>query len=534
MRFPLARLALAGVFFASLAVPFASAHETLLDLQPLAKTTSIRMADGHRLQLVDLNPTIGRWLIARDIAPDGRLREAHLDTGQEGARKVSLSETGLIISPSASSTGSSIDCPLDSEPARDAFFKIRLEPFSLACSKALFIRGKAKGYKSSIESVTDWLRDQGSMGETVINWQKDLFPLKGERAVAGSETANGSRDGPLSAQLSAKAPVSVLASNLGVATSAKSSSFPTGGWAAVDKAPGVWISVVAPAYVKALEGSSSPSESLAYFMAMDLGQIDLRYSLGVEHPSLGWSSRARAPRVGAGPDGFSSAAPLQRAGIVPPWAQKKLAAVFTGGFKREHSAFKGGPMSAQNHGTHYGIVEAGVMLSRLHPGLATLYQRTGEEPSLKLWTEADNEKGLNGLLFARQNGLPLVEAGREGQQLSISWGGNWSGNADGDAETMRSAVCVANRAGRRYVIYGVFSKAMPRDMAQTLKAYGCEGAMQLDMNAPVLVYAAVIAPNAKGEATHQPLLKSMIEPGAPAARFAASADTRDFFYAARR
>lgn len=536
MRVPLAlaRLALAGVFFAPMALQASSGSPAFIALQPLAKTHSARLADGAQLQLVDLNPTIGRWLILRELSPAGAVREAHLDAGQEGSGAVSLTSRGIVVSRRMAGSDKRVDCPLDSESAREALFKTRAEPFYLVCSNALFVRGRSKGYKSSLESVTDWLRDQGPMGETLINWQKDLFPTRGDPALAGDGAARGAQDGPAPALLSAAAPSSVQAGNLGVAIAERASAFPTGGWVRASKAPGVWLSVAAPAHARALPSSPSSSQSLAYFMALDTSQMDLRYSLGSEHPSLGWSSRPPGPRQGPGPDGISSSAPLQRAGIAPPWAQARLSAVFTGGFKREHSAFKGGPFATQRNGTHYGLVEAGVVFSRLHPGLATLYQRVGEAPTLKLWTEEDNQKGLSGLIFARQNGLPLVEAGKEGGQLGISWGGNWSGNFEGNAETLRSAVCVATRGERRYVIYGVFSKAVPRDMAQLLKAYGCEGAMQLDMNAPALVYAAVTVSDGKGGLTHQPLLKSMTESGAPAARFAASADTRDFFYAARR
>lgn len=536
MRFSLMRVALVGIFFAqsTLALAAPAEREAFLALQPLAKTTVSKMADGTKLELIDLNPTIGRWLLLRETQPSGTMREAHLDAGQEGTRQVSLTPTGLLVTRlSSGKKDKSNDCSLSAPAARAEIFTPRTDPFTLACSGSLFVRGHGKGYKSSLESVTDWLREQGSVGETIINWQKDLFPTRGDAAIATTGGASGSQTGPASALLVAGAPASVRASNLNVKTALGDASMPTGGWVAASDAPGVWVSVAAPSHVPGLNNAPSHSQSLAYLMALDLTQMDLRYSLGVEHPSLGWSSRPPITRVGSGPDGFSST-PLQRSGIIPPWAQSNLSAVFTGGFKREHSGFKGGEMATKNNGSHYGFAEAGVIFSRLHVGLATFYQRSGETPALKTWTEEDSKKGPGGLLFARQNGFPLLERGVEGSHLNIDRGSNWSGNHEGNSETMRSAVCVTQRNNHRYAIYGVFSKGVPRDMAQIMKAYGCDSSMQLDMNAPALVYAAVVAPNPKGKPTHQPLLKSMVEKGAPEARFATAADTRDFFYAARR
>lgn len=548
-----------------------SEREAFLALQPLMQVSQTKLADGTTLELLNLNPSVGRWLILKEKSPNGSMREAHIDTGQEVTRFMSLTANGLRIQlasdiqsntqPNSSTAQGSahqpsqgllsnllkntsiksttvkankgIECPLGTAAERQQVFALTSEPYRLACNGSFFVRGRAKGYKSSLESVTDWLRAQGSFGESIINWQKDLFPTRGDSGQASAGAVKGVANGPEAAGLSSSAPKSLSSGNLGLSTTLKGSALPTGGWAPVQGASGVWVSMAAPSYVTPLPTQASSSTSLVYLLAMDLNQMDLRYAVGVEHPSLGWSGRAPQPHPGPGPDGYSSISPLQRSGVVPPWAMNHLAVVFTGGFKREHSAFKAGPKSLVNHGTHYGFVEAGVVLSPLQVGISTLSQRQGEAPRLNTWTAEDQKQGVSGLLFARQNGYPLVENGKEGSQLAVTFGSNWSGNHEGNAATMRSAVCVTQHDGHRYAIYAVFSKAVPRDMAQVMKAYHCEDSMQLDMNAPALVYAAVVVPNDKGVLVHKPLLSSMLEQNAPEARFASSADTRDFFYLAR-
>ena len=70
---------------------------------------------------------------------------------------------------------------------------------------------------------------------------------------------------------------------------------------------------------------------------------------------------------------IDSAAPLVRTGMLSPALQSRVVATFTGGFKREHGAFRYGPLATVNRGSHYGFIEQGVVFSRLSPGLATLF-----------------------------------------------------------------------------------------------------------------------------------------------------------------
>ena len=70
-------------------------------------------------------------------------------------------------------------------------------------------------------------------------------------------------------------------------------------------------------------------------------------------------------------------------------------ATFTGGFKREHGAFKYGDLALRNHGSHYGFIENGVVFSKLQAGLATIFVLDDGSVEMKTWADADNDAGSN-------------------------------------------------------------------------------------------------------------------------------------------
>ena len=61
--------------------------------------------------------------------------------------------------------------------------------------------------------------------------------------------------------------------------------------------------------------------------------------------------------------------------MVNPPTVERAVATFAGGFKREHGAFRYGPLAQQNHGSHYGFIAGGQVFSKLQPQLATLSGR---------------------------------------------------------------------------------------------------------------------------------------------------------------
>jgi hypothetical protein len=277
-------------------------------------------------------------------------------------------------------------------------------------------------------------------------------------------------------------------------------------------------------------------------VAFDLGAFDLAYVVGTDHPRVDWSPRPPAsvrPASLPGPDGIGTVRPLVTTGMVTPRDAGRAVATFAGGFKRAHGAFKYGDLAARNAGTHYGFVEEGVVLSRLQPGLATLYVVADGSVHMKTWKEGD-EGQLPRLRFARQNGVALVEPDAATGvpvpgPLVNRWGpGNWSGSAEGDLRSARAGACLQDGPGGRFLVYGYFSSATPSAMARVFQAYGCEYAMLLDMNALVHTYMALY-PQRGPAGGIQHLVRGMAETdpargGRAVPRFLGLPDDRDFFY----
>jgi hypothetical protein len=278
-----------------------------------------------------------------------------------------------------------------------------------------------------------------------------------------------------------------------------------------------------------------------YLVAFDLSQFELGYEPGTDHPRLGWSSRppaAARTRGLPGPDGFDTAAPLVRTGMLSPALTDRVAATFAGGFKRDHGAWRAGDMAVTNHGHHYGFVANGVIFSKLHPGLSTLFVLDDGSVHMRSWREQDRTL-LPHVRFARQNGVPLIEDGVPGAQVTSWLGGNWSGSAEAELRTLRGGACMKTAGARKFLIYAYFSTATPSAMARTFQAYGCDHAMLLDMNSQEHTYMALyVGEDAVPQPRH--LVEGMAQidardrDGTPIPRFVGYADNRDFIYLLRK
>jgi hypothetical protein len=230
--------------------------------------------------------------------------------------------------------------------------------------------------------------------------------------------------------------------------------------------------------------------------------------------------------------------------MVSPALTNRTVATFAGGFKRDHGAFKYGDMASLNFGSHYGFIEHGVILSKLQPNLATLYVLSDGTIGMKTWREEDNAM-LSRIAFARQNGVPLLETdvdtgqGVPGSRVT-QWGaGNWSGSAEAKLRTLRAGACLQESDHGRYLIYAYFSTATPSAMARTFQAYGCNYAMLLDMNAPILTYLALYV-RSEGRVHVEHLVPIMTEADPKGAKgelipkFIGLPDNRDMFYVVRK
>lgn len=541
---------------ATRAAQFAAFREdsqrSVVEFQPFRAELTGRGADGTPLRLTSLNPFVNAWFVLE--TGEGRAARAwHLENAAPELFTVSLGADGSTLT--IDSAAGSVTCtPWVSElqAARDSGL-----PYAPICEQHLFLRNPGSGSRTTREAVTEFLRDYVPFGEDLITLIKDT--LYEDAYLTSAQEMDEAEAGAMVAALGranlSRAPV--MRSNLRVdLVGADSTQMEAGAWYAVQDAPGIYASVVQPGMVaqdllrvpgaNGLDGVENASD--VHLWAFDMSRFDLRYEIGTSHPSVGWSPRPSGSGRDyslPGPDGFDTLDPLSMTGMLNPVFMDRLAGIFAGGFKRDHGAWRLSDFAYTNHGHHYGFVVHGVVLSRLQPGLATVWVLQDGSVHMGTWSEDLNQM-LPYIRFARQNGVPLIEANAEGvgvpgAQVQSWMGGNWSGSAEAQLRTLRSGLCLREVEGRQFLIYGVFMSVTPSGMARTFQAYNCDYAMLLDMNSLDLTYSAIYpreAGAAEFEIVH--LDRRMGESdsrhsdGRPMGRFIEFSDNRDFFYLLRR
>ena len=540
----------------------AERSKSIVELQPFRRT-QVQPVTGTAgrgtATLIDLNPGIGRWYLLNLDWGDGKEQYFHLENGVTGQTLVLDAGVpgGLLLRRG----GQAQRCELWSDGALAAA-AARPTPYAALCEEQLYLRNAVRGRSSTLEAVVEFLRRHVPGGERLISATKQTV-LKD----AGREPAQlGSRAGELADAPSMPAPARLApeyagsqigSGSLGITVSRPGSEpLTVGRWVPVPDVPGVFVSLMTPEAitpgillghrdrVSALDARESTA--LVYSVAFDLEGLELGFALGTDHPGVEWSPRppeSVRPSSLPGPDGIGSVRPLVNTGTIPPDDRNRVVATFAGGFKRYHAAFRYGALALRNHGSHYGFVQEGVVLSKLQPGLATVYVLRDGSVDMRAWTDDDNRL-LPEVRYARQNGVPLVEwdpaagAPRPGALVN-QWGpGNWSGSAQGELRTVRAGACLQQTPHGRYLIYSYFSSATPSAMARVFEAFGCRHAMQLDINAPILTYLAIYT-GSDADVRVQYLVQSMAEAeqlvrGHRVPRFLVMPDNRDFFYLMRR
>ncbi len=541
---------------------------TVVAAQPFQRTTTVTVAEQGQLWLVDLNPNVHSWMLLVRTRP-GRSDSnyVHIENPTGRRQTVSLEREGLVVTEGETR----VVCGYQTGDNRDLFGAMQ-QPMTPFCDNRLLVRAQQGGYRTTEEAAVSLLRSMGGVGESIINIYKTTIGQDANLERVGTQTGSG--EGQSAADTSALPRAAAIApadanrvfSNhrlgLNVARPASRMQMRPGQWYPAAAQPGVAVSIVAPRqldpsifqrYTDRVHSLDEvESEALVYLVAFDLAQYTLDYSVGTAHPGVEWSSRPQVSHGSTGgPDGYENLRPLARVGMVPPVDRSRLVGVFAGGFKRDHGAFRYGRLAQVNNGTHYGFIESGVVLSRLQPGLSTVIGRIDGSFEMRTWTEQDDAT-LDTIQFARQNGVPIVEADASGNTVPgatiRSWGlGNWSGalvisrdpnggtQRSADLRTLRSGLCLQREGGRSHVIYAYFTAATPSAMARVFQAYNCAYAMMLDMNAPELTYAAVYGTGENGlrvEYVNTAMLDT--EPSRGRYRFLTVNDNRDFFSVLRR
>lgn len=544
--------------------------KSVVELQQFRETTQLTLegfAGGPAVaSLIDLNPRIGAWYLLRLETADGRSSTYHLENPGGGRLRLDPAcPAGIVIERRGSGPGEACACELWATGTAAPLAAARASGLAHAplCGARLYLLNPVEGHRTRKERVVDLLRDDVWQGEEITVLVRDLFYRDAELAtssLAGPPVTPpaGPPGGPTPPLVDPAALDRLLApANLEMELEGGAAGrVAVGRWYPARDNPGTFVTVlrpdlVSPQVVAQQRGRVSaldPTEAaaLAYLVAFDLGQFELGFRLGTDHPRVGWSDQvlpAVRDEALPGPDGFETIAPLVRTGLLSPAEAGRVAATFAGGFKRAHGAFRTSDLARVNHGSHYGFVENGVVLSKLQPGLATVLVFEDGRVDLKTWTAAD-EADLSRIRHARQNGVALLER-EAGSQRSLpgprvrAWGaGNWSGSADRRLRTVRGGLCLQESAGQPFLVYGYFSSATPSAMARVFQACGCRYAMLLDMNALEHTYVAVYRRQGSQLVT-QHLIEGMGEvdgsrDGRPLPRFVGVADNRDFFYLLRR
>ncbi|MFN0305966.1 MAG: hypothetical protein ACKVQU_37065 [Burkholderiales bacterium] len=543
----------------------ADAAKTIIDLQRFRRESSVPVqgAGGRRgtATLIELNPAVNAWYLLRLDWGDAPVT-FHLENPEPRSQHIELAGAGGLILRRLSG-GTDVFCRLWSgtPSALDQAIRAGL-PYAPLCEGRLYLRNPVAGRFTGLELVTDFLRTYVWGGEKIIGFVRqqffrDAYLEKGEagdaRAAVPPENADAPRPATLNTAFRREA---VVPTGLAIDLGARPGGLVLGQWYPVNGLAGAFASVIQP---KAIAGEimsghrhlvsaldAVEMDALAILVAFDLTAYEVGFALGTAHPSIGWSSHA-LPEVRTsnprGPDGIETIAPLVANGMVSPAAVARTVATFTGGFKRDHGAFRYGELARMNRGSHYGFIEQGTVFARLVPGLATMYVLDSGAVRMKTWS-GDDDAFVSKVKHARQNGVPLI-AHDESTGISTPgtliarWGpGNWSGSVEGKLRSLRAGACLVETSSTRFLVYGYFSSATPSAMARVFQAYGCRTAMHLDMNALEHTYLALYVRHGT-EVSVQHLNEGMSQldkraGGRMVPRFLGFPDNRDFFYIVRR
>ena len=532
-------------------------RKSIIDLQMYRSETEAVLPDATPVSFMSLNPTINAWFLL-GLGAEGNRRYYHLENIDPEDQNLTLEagdDPALVITGAHGATRCT---PWDG--ALDTARQSGL-PFAPVCDDRLYLRNPATGASTNLERTTDFLRDHVWGGEQVVrfirdNFFKDSYAETSERL--GTDGGEVPERGPTPLPLNVpdeSRPVISTRHEFGL-EGADPGRMTMGIWYPVSNLDGVYASTFQPGSIsrdilngpgRANRLDGYEARSTGYMVAFDLARYDIGFAKGTDHPRLDWSPRPPwSVKVQGlpGPDGFASPDPVVPLGMVNPTDAARTVGTFTAGYKRSHGAFKWGPFSTVNFGSHYGFLEQGTIYSKLWPGLATLFVLDDGSVHMRTWTEEDAGL-LPRLRFARQNGVALVEPDPEtgrpvpGRYVT-QWGpGNWSGSAEAELRTLRAGACLMETDQTRYLVYGFFSTATPSAMARTFQGYGCQYAMLLDMNAPTLTYLALYV-RRSGSVHVEHLTPEMTEvdkrdrQGNVIPRFIGFPDNRDLFYVMRK
>jgi len=151
--------------------------KSVIDLQMFRDTTAATdAATGQHVTLISLNPGVGAWyLLQLRDDPEGKADDYHLENPAPDSQSVVLrpgSTPALIVTTAKGE----VTCTPWADGAA-ALIEARKSGVAYApiCDGALFLRNRVTGARTSIETATDFLRDNVWGGETIVRFVRDNF-----------------------------------------------------------------------------------------------------------------------------------------------------------------------------------------------------------------------------------------------------------------------------------------------------------------------------------------------------------------------
>ncbi len=375
----------------------ASVHKTIIELQPFRRQQTSVLPSGTEVTLISLNPNLNATFLLMLGA-----EAFHIENPDPVGQQITLAANPIaavvIVGPETTMrcnlwTGA----PSEFRTARDSGL-----PFAPLCDAKLYLRNAIPGSRSSLEHVTDFLRDHVWQGEQIVQLVKESFyrdQFSETTDLVAATAQNAAPTGPEPALIEPKyadQAIAPIGFGIALADPDQKQMIP-GVWYSAAAMEGVYASAIQPQTISAdiLNGPGSANrldsvegKAVEYLVAFDMARYGIGFALGTDHPRVDWSPRpSAAARIRGlpGPDGIGDASPLVRSGMVSPDYVGRTIATFAGGFKRQHGAFKFGDYALIDTGKHYGFIEKGVIYSKLKTELSTLYVLDDGTTGMKTW-----------------------------------------------------------------------------------------------------------------------------------------------------
>ena len=509
--------------------------------ESLPEVSSIAVSD-YKVKLINLNPYINRWFLL-EFAGKKRYR-IHMDN-RDPSNHVFLSKTGIVLKKS-DNPSKTVKCSLWKSKKEHILaqpFNKFTNPYFPVCNGLVYLRLK-RSSKTKL-SLTEWTTEilrVSDFGENIINSVKpfvvSLDAEAAEQKLIKNESKskiNLNKKEPVLAKTHLeenKLPLVSSEHNLGITRKQNNRPFYFGHWYQTNMHSGIYTGLFIPELIEENIKKSYPErvnpieeneeDKLIYLTAYDLNQYTLRYTVGTTEPPINTekSSYGRTASL------RKSLVPI---GSIPPYHLSDAVGVFVGGFKSRHSEILYGPYK----GKKYGYIEKGVELSPMSPSLATLSINKFGQIKMDRWPDDIQEriKARRETISARQNGVMLVHNYKPGPLVNHWSHGNWSADANGLRQSLRSGVCIQEHENKRFLIFMAFTSVTPSTMVKVMQAYSCRYGMHLDMNAHMYLHNAIYEIKSDKSFSVEYLNKEMLyPPGLKRHRFILDNNSRDFFY----